>query len=270
MNARGLDIRLRLPDWLTGLDQMVRAAVGGRVTRGNVTIGLRLQRLETATEDRLDTEALSRVLGHLATVAAEADRAGVALSAPSSAEVLGFRGLLNADVGEDDPERVTTLVRAELPQLIDSFDAMRAGEGAALQEVLRGQLDTIATLTDQAEQLALARKDQWNARLKENIDKALAQTDAADPDRLAHEIALIVVKTDVTEEIDRLRAHIAAARDLLSSDAAIGRKLDFLSQEFNREANTLCSKAQATELTRVGLDLKATIDQMREQVQNVE
>jgi uncharacterized protein (TIGR00255 family) len=131
-------------------------------------------------------------------------------------------------------------------------------------------LDEIETLTRTAATLADARKDDVAKTLKANLARVLDSTDGTDPDRVAQELALLAVKADVTEEIDRLHAHVGAARELLGAGGAVGRKLDFLMQEFNREANTLCSKSGDTELTRVGLDLKALIDQMREQVQNVE
>jgi len=147
---------------------------------------------------------------------------------------------------------------------------MRRSEGAALAAVIAGQLDRIAALTAEAADLAEARKDAMAETLRQNLARVMETAETADPDRVAQELALIAVKTDVTEELDRLVAHVAAARTLLAEDGPVGRKLDFLTQEFNREANTLCSKAQSAELTRAGLDLKATIDQMREQVQNVE
>jgi uncharacterized protein (TIGR00255 family) len=147
---------------------------------------------------------------------------------------------------------------------------MRLAEGAALVRVLSGQLDAIEALTAEAAIVAEARKKKVATTLSRNLALVLENTDGADPDRVAQELALLAVKADVTEEIDRLTAHVAAARDLLIEAVAVGRKMDFLMQEFNREANTLCSKAQNTELTRIGLALKALIDQMREQVQNVE
>jgi uncharacterized protein (TIGR00255 family) len=131
-------------------------------------------------------------------------------------------------------------------------------------------LDQVASLTEQAAKLAEQRKDKMADALRENLARVLDNAQGAEPDRVAQELALIAVKADITEEIDRLIAHVAAARDLLGQDGAVGRKLDFLMQEFNREANTLCSKAQNTDLTSVGLELKAVIDQMREQVQNIE
>ena len=158
----------------------------------------------------------------------------------------------------------------EFPKLLADFDAMRAAEGAALQQVMQAQLSEVETLTAEAATLAQARKGEMAEILKRNLARVLDNTDGADEARLAQELALIAVKSDITEEIDRLAAHVTAARDLLAQGGPVGRKLDFLMQEFNREANTLCSKAQSKDLTTVGLALKAVIDQMREQVQNVE
>ncbi|KMW57262.1 Protein YicC [Candidatus Rhodobacter oscarellae] len=270
VNARGLDVRVRAPDWLDGLDQAVRAAVPKAVSRGSVTIGLRLSRGEAETTEEIDLDVLGRALAHMHTIEVAADRAGVELSEPSTLDVLALRGMLTADAAQDDGAALTKTLSADLPALIEAFNAMRATEGQALVEVVTAQLDRIAALTDQAAEIAEARKDQWAAKLKENLARVLENSEGADPARVAQELAIIAVKTDVTEEIDRLRAHVQAARDLLAAKEPVGRKLDFLSQEFNREANTLCSKSQSAELTPVGLDLKATIDQMREQIQNVE
>ena len=270
VNARGLDIRLRLPDWLEGFEQPVRAAVSKVATRGSISLGLRLTRTENTSGDGVDTEALSRVFDHLRAVEAEADRAGVTLVSATALDVLGFRGVLTAQMADEDSAPLVKVLLAQLPKLLDAFQAMRQTEGNALHKVIDAQLQRISDLTSSAAKLAEDRKDGWSLRLKENLGRVLENSDGADPDRIAQEVAVIIVKSDVTEEIDRLHAHVGAARTLLESKDAIGRKLDFLSQEFNREANTLCSKAQSGELTTVGLDLKATIDQMREQVQNVE
>ena len=147
---------------------------------------------------------------------------------------------------------------------------MREEEGTALARILGDQLTMVEALVAQAAELAEARRGLMAETLRANLARVMENADGADPDRVAQELALIAVKSDVTEEIDRLRAHVAAARALLDKGGPVGRKLDFLMQEFNREANTLCSKAQNSELTAVGLDLKAVIDQMREQVQNIE
>ncbi|MFN4170732.1 MAG: endoribonuclease YicC domain-containing protein, partial [Pseudorhodobacter sp.] len=159
---------------------------------------------------------------------------------------------------------------ADLPALLAEFNASRAAEGAALHAVIAAQLDRVEALTDAAAVAAEARRDSAAQTLRDALARVMEAADGMDPARLAQELALIAVKSDVTEELDRLRAHIAAARALLADADPVGRRFDFLMQEFMREANTLCSKAQSQGLTAIGLDLKTVIDQMREQVQNVE
>ncbi len=270
VNARGLDIRLRMPDWIEGLEAQVRSAVAAAVKRGSVTVGLKLSRTTEGFGEHIDEAALARFLKQMATIDAAAAEAGLNLARATAADVLAARGVLVQPLPEDEAGPLAAALADDLPKLIAAFDAMRQSEGAAIARVLGAQLDRIAELTAQAADLAEARKEQTAQRLRDNLAKVMANAEGADPDRVAQELALIAVKSDVTEEIDRLHAHVSAARDLLAADDPVGRKLDFLMQEFNREANTLCSKAQSTDLTRVGLDLKATIDQMREQVQNVE
>jgi uncharacterized protein (TIGR00255 family) len=188
----------------------------------------------------------------------------------TAADLAGMRGVLEAGAGDDDTAPLLSALTAQLPELLASFNDMRAREGAALADVLADQVARIEALTAEATALVDARAEAQSETLRTALARVMENTDGADEDRVAQELALIAVKTDVREELDRLVAHVAAARDLLQGDAPRGRKLDFLMQEFNREANTLCSKAQFAELTRIGLDLKAVIDQMREQVQNVE
>ncbi|WP_342750284.1 YicC/YloC family endoribonuclease [Rhodovulum kholense] len=271
VNGKGLDLRLRLPDWVSGLEQAVRTAVQGRVTRGSVTLGLRLTARDSAHNAlHVDPAALTAALALLARVEAEAERQGLRLAPSSAVEILAMRGL--ADIAAPDPDTGPLLaaLTADLGPLLDDFVAMRAAEGRALTTVLCDHLATISSLAETAARAAEARRGQMEETLTTALARVMEGAAGADPDRVAQELALIAVKTDVTEEIDRLRAHVAAARALMATGEPAGRKLDFLMQEFNREANTLCSKAQSAELTRVGLDLKAAIDQMREQVQNVE
>ncbi|MEX5728941.1 uncharacterized protein Ga0609869_002294 [Rhodovulum iodosum] len=269
VNARGLDLRLRLPEGLPGLEEAVRKALAGKVARGNVTLGLRLTRGEGAAGFALDTPALNAALAALKRVEVAALEHNLTLPPPSAAEVLSLKGVVEAGAAPD-AEALLPALTADLAPLIDAFLQMRAAEGAALDAVLGDQLARIAELVEAAQVEAEARGPEMAAALKANLARVLDNSDGADPDRVAQELALIAVKSDVREELDRLAAHVEAARALLSDDGPVGRKLDFLMQEFNREANTLCSKAQATALTRIGLDLKTVIDQMREQVQNVE
>ena len=270
VNGKGLDIRLRVPDWLEGLETALRSELAKSVSRGNVSLSLRLSRNEETGGLSLNTSTLNTVLTALAGIEAEAMERGISLAPSRASDLLSVRGMLETSIAQDDSAPLVAQLKLEFAPLVAAFVQMRSDEGATLQTVLADQLSQIKSLTAKAAELADARKNERAETLKTNLARVLDNTEGADPDRVAQELALIAVKADVTEEIDRLGAHVLAARDLLGTDGAIGRKLDFLMQEFNREANTLCSKSQSTSLTTVGLEMKAVIDQMREQVQNVE
>jgi len=271
VNGKGLDLRLRVPDWVEGLEPALRAELGRAIARGNVSLSLKIAR-DAGPEAglRINKAALGAVLRALSEVEAEAMAAGVTLRQAGQAEILGFRGVLETASADEDTAGLRAALLADLPALLEEFNASRSAEGAALGQVIAEQTDRIEALTQEATEVALARRDGAAQALQEAVARVMGAADGMDPARLAQELALLAVKTDVTEELDRLRAHVAAARLLLADTAPVGRRFDFLMQEFMREANTLCSKAQSQGLTRVGLDLKTVIDQMREQVQNVE
>jgi uncharacterized protein (TIGR00255 family) len=273
VNGKGLDLRLRVPDWIDGLELALRAELGRAMQRGNVSVTLKVQRdgqADGADALRVNPPALAAVLRALAAVEEAAMQSGVTLAQATAADVLAVRGVLDTTTTDEDTAPLRAAILADLPALLADFGAMRATEGAALHAVIAAQLDQIDHLTRDAGVEAAARRDTAAATLRDALARVLANADGVDETRLAQELAMIAVKNDVTEELDRLAAHIAAARALLADPGPIGRKFDFLMQEFMREANTLCSKAQALALTRIGLDLKTVIDQMREQVQNVE
>lgn len=270
VNAKGLDIRLRVPDWLDGLEAALRADLAKSVARGNITVSLRLARSEDAGALALNPATLATVLDALEAIETEAMDRGLSLAPSKASDLLSQRGMLEVSTTVDDSAPLIAQLKQEFTTLVQEFVQMRSVEGAALAKVLDGQLVQVSQLTAQAADLAEARKGAMAEALKTNLARVMDNTDGAEPGRVAQELAMIAVKADVTEEIDRLGAHVTAAGDLLGAGGAVGRKLDFLMQEFNREANTLCSKAQSTDLTAVGLELKAVIDQMREQVQNVE
>jgi uncharacterized protein (TIGR00255 family) len=271
VNARGLDLRLRFPEGQAALEATARAALTSRLARGNITLNLRLSRSEATGDLRIDAAQLDRVLAAFEQVQDRAFALGVTLAQPTAADVLAQRGVVQSVLADSAPDDLTdAALSADLDDLIADFLQMRRAEGAALAAILTGQLDQIAALVEAAARAAEARRDDSRANLRTALRRVLEDVAEIDETRIAQELALIAVKSDVTEEIDRLRAHIAAARAFLTDPKPQGRKLDFLAQEFNREANTLCSKAQSADLTRIGLDLKAIIDQLREQIQNVE
>ncbi|MGC1495952.1 MAG: YicC/YloC family endoribonuclease [Sulfitobacter sp.] len=270
VNGKGLDLRLRVPDWVDGLEAGLRKKLSACAARGNITCNLRLTREESGNTLMVNAVQLDTVLNALHEIEERAMDAGVSLAPSKATDIVTMRGVLEQAALDQDTAALCKTLLADFDPALADFDAMRRSEGAALASVLEAQLAQVETLTAQAAALADVRKDEMGDTLRRNLARVMENVDGADAGRVAQELALIAVKSDITEETDRLSAHVGAARDLLGQGGPIGRKMDFLMQEFNREANTLCSKAQNTALTTVGLALKAVIDQMREQVQNVE
>ncbi|MDD7971260.1 YicC/YloC family endoribonuclease [Roseinatronobacter alkalisoli] len=271
VNGRGLDIRMRLPDAIGFIEKSIRTRLSSVIARGNVSVTLKMHIRNVANVGTIDHDALDSVMAAMTAVMAKAQAVGVRLTEPSALDVLGWRAVLSAgqDFAAIDLAKLGEIVAQDFDLLLDCFNAMRHQEGQTLVQVIAAQLDQIGVMTVAARALLPERRQ----AMAEHMRKAILQlTDMARPDslRVEQELALIAVKADVTEELDRLAAHCDTARELLETGGPAGRKLDFLTQEFNREANTLCSKAQHLGLSRIGLDLKAVIDQMREQVQNLE
>ncbi|WP_254694364.1 YicC/YloC family endoribonuclease [Alloyangia pacifica] len=270
VNGKGLELRLRLPDWIEGLEPLVRAAAQKALTRGSVQISLRVQGGGEDSSAELDEAVLTRILTAMARIEGAAAGRGLVLSPSTSAQVVALRGVLSSNATPADVGPLREELMVAFGEALAEFGEMRRHEGAALAEILTGQLEEVEALVEQAAVAVEARKDEQAERLRAQLARVLDPAHGFDEARLTQELALIAVKSDVTEELDRLTAHIGAARELLAAEGAVGRRLDFLMQEFNREANTLCSKSGSAALTQIGLTLKTVIDQMREQVQNVE
>ena len=271
VNGRGLDLRLRLPDAPEALDALLRAAAGRVLARGSVTVTLRLARGGRAGVPRLNPEALEGAIAAALAASETASRLGLDLAPMTAADLITVRGVLDAEgAAPEDTEAVLAALGAEIEPLFAALAEARAAEGEALIGILGAQLDRVEGLVRAARASAEARAARSGVLLRSRIEAVLLGTAAVDETRLAQELALLAVRADVTEELDRLGAHVVAARVLIAGAGPAGRKLDFLMQEFNREANTLCSKAGSSELTAIGLEMKVVIDQMREQVQNVE
>ena len=270
VNARGLDIRTRLPEGIEGLEKSVRDKVSSVAKRGNVSVGIRLGRDAEAGGLNVDPAKIQAALDAIEAVNTQAKERNLSLAEVRATDVLNIRGVMEVNRDSQPEAEDIKVLMTDIDRAVAEFAKMRGVEGQNLAGIIVGQVDQIDELTVQAKTFAGDRLEKVKAALAANLEAILSNTDSADPGRLETELAMIAVKADVTEELDRLAAHISAARELLAEKGPIGRKLDFLTQEFNREANTLCSKAQSSDLTRVGLDLKTVIDQMREQVQNVE
>jgi len=269
VNGRGLELRLRLPPGYDVLDLPAREAVQKALKRGNVNINLNVTKLQKASGIAVNEVVLEQYVQLARTWEVKAGLAPASMDG-----LLALRGVLeSAGEVEDNPASIearSTVLKKSLDEALKALAQMRAAEGRRLLEVLSGQLDEIASLVQQAEGSAALDPAAIKERLRQQVLALLDAVPTLNEDRLAQEAALIAAKADVREELDRLHAHMAAAREMLASGEAVGRKLDFLCQEFNREANTLCSKAGEVELTRIGLALKVVIEQFREQVQNIE
>jgi uncharacterized protein (TIGR00255 family) len=268
VNGRGLDLRLRLPQGFDALESALREETGKHLKRGNVSATLTVKR-EEAPRLATDPAALEQVLALATTLAARIPGA----PPPRAEALLALPGVLRASAAAEDdqlgPGQIEA-VRAGFGQALAALVTARREEGARLAAMLTGQLDEIAALRTQAATEAADQPAAQRARMLESVRELLREGQNLPEERIAQEVALLASRSDVREELDRLDSHIQAARALLAEAAQVGRRFDFLVQEFNREANTLCSKSASVALTATGLKLKATIEQLREQVQNIE
>ena len=272
VNGRTLEARTRVPPGYERLDHPARAAVGEAVKRGNVSISLAVTERRASQPPRVNRELVRELLGVIGELRTQGE-----IAAPTADGLLRVRGVLEDDQpaapSEEELTRRDAAIMGSLKRALDGLSTSRAEEGARLDVILKQRIDEVSGLCERAAGRAGAQAEVVRTRFETQLGDVLARAPALSEERLAQEVALLVGKADVREELDRLSAHIAQARDLLAGggrNQPVGRKFDFLCQEFNREANTLCSKSADIELTRIGIELKSAIEQMREQVQNVE
>jgi uncharacterized protein (TIGR00255 family) len=268
VNAKGLELRMRLPPGWDAVEAPLRGRAAESLARGTVHANLTVQRAGVAPVVRVNEPVLAAVIATMRDVAKR-----IEASPPSMDGILGLKGVIEVideDEREEDRRAAEVAVIAGFGTALASLAEMRRREGTALAAVLAARLDEIAALAARAEAAPGRRAEAIKARIAEQIAALLDTTTRFDPDRLHQEAILIASKADIREELDRLVAHIAQARRLIEAGGPAGRKLDFLSQELNRESNTLCAKSNDVELTNIGLELKTVVEQFREQVQNLE
>ena len=268
VNAKGLELRLRTPPGWDAVEVPLRAKAAEALARGTVHANLTVQRAGVAPVVRVNEPVLAAVLATMGDIAKRIDAAP-----PSIDGILGLKGvieIIDEDEREEDRSAAAAAVIAGFGAALASLAEMRRREGTVLAAILRMRLDEIAALTARAESAPGRKPEAIKARLAEQIAVLLDGATRFDPDRLHQEALLMASKADIREELDRLVAHVAQARRLIDAGGPAGRKLDFLSQELNRESNTLCAKSNDVELTNIGLELKTVVEQFREQVQNLE
>ncbi len=270
VNGRGLEVRCRLAPGFETAEIAARERIAKRFKRGSITAALAISRSGSAAPVRINTDLLDHLIALVPEIRA---RLGAPSQPPAAEALLAIRGVVepaDEELGDDQRAALETAILADLDLALADLQAMREGEGAQLATILAGHFDRIAAMAADAAALAALQPGALRARLREQVAALLDTVTSVSEERLAQEAALLATKADPREEIDRLIAHIDTARRLLSKGGPVGRRLDFLCQELNREANTLCAKSPDAALTTIGLELKASIDQVREQVQNLE
>lgn len=268
VNGKALDVRLRVPQGYDHLEIQCRNAIMQSFKRGNIQASLSISNGKAHEKLTINTEVMDQYLA----LAQDLHRR-IGGELPRADNLLAMRGVLEVvpvALTEDEQLSRDLAILTSLTQAVAALDAARLEEGARLKETLSGQVNRIFELTQSAKDNPARSAEAIKARLKEQVARLLESNNNFDPDRLYQEAVMIATRADIQEEIDRLVAHVTAARELLISKEPVGRKLDFLAQEFNREANTLCSKAGDKTMSAIGLELKTVIDQLREQVQNIE
>jgi len=268
VNAKGFDFRMRIPPGWDDVETAARKRATELLSRGTVYANLTVKRTGAASIVRINEDVLASILKVAAEISARTDAV-----APSVDGLLGIKGVIEVVEPESDEaemQAARAAVSASFEQALRSLIEMRKREGVALGQILNQRMDEMERLAKQAETAPGRKPEAIRARLSEQIATLLETSDRFDSDRLSQEAVMIAAKADIREELDRIAAHIAQTRELLGKGGAVGRKLDFLAQEFNREVNTTCSKSNDIELTNTGLEMKTVVEQFREQVQNLE
>src|SRR4051812_17913788 len=268
VNAKGFDLRIRLPQGWDELEAIARKRAAEVLSRGTVYANLNVKRANALSTVRVNEDVLASVVKVAGELAGRIDAV-----APSIDGLLAIKGVIEVveqESGEEEDKAAKAAVTAAFDQALAALAEMRRREGVTLGEILLQRMDEIESLARAAEAAPGRRPEAIRARLAEQVAALLEASDRFDADRLAQEALLLAAKADIREELDRIASHIAQAREMLGKGGAVGRRLDFLAQEFNREVNTCCSKSNDLELTNTGLAMKNVVEQFREQVQNLE
>ena len=271
VNGRGLDLRTRLPTGFEDLEKKVKSILGASIKRGNISLNLRMDLKESSKDFQININFLNSVFEADEIVQTEAKRKGISLAPSKATDYLQIKGVFGPENFEEcNFEKLKEITFLKFQHVLKDFLASRLAEGVELKNILLKNIEDISVLLKKTDNILAKRKKKYTAKLKENLIMITESVNQFDEGRIEQELALLAVKADVSEEIDRLHSHVINGTKIINSNGAKGRRLEFLLQELNREANTLCSKSNDIALTEIGLELKLIVDRLREQVQNVE
>ena len=272
VNSKNLDLKIFLPEYLSVFENELRQIVLKKISRGSVFLKIKLnQQTEHQNQYILNDKVLQNVFEKIENIERICDEKNIPLEPLKALDFLAVKGVWeenkNSSTNVDDIKKI---VLEKIEELVVSLIQTRNKEGQGLHSILSEKLSSLIELRKAAEKTLPARSNHLKKNFKSTIDGIISETSKIDENKVEQEIAIIAIKLDITEELDRLKVHIESMQDLLSSSGVVGKKLDFLSQELNREVNTICSKSQYSDLTKLGIEMKTVVDQFREQIQNVE
>ena len=272
VNSKSFDLKIYLPEYMTFMENDIRQLVSKQIARGSIVLKIKAKHNDEASSNfTLNNEVLNTAIDEIKTIEQKCDEKNIQFSPLTVLDFFSVKGVWEENkISQTDTVELKSVMLDKLPELIKKFIETRRIEGQGLQAILVEKLSSIMEFIKEIDKILPDRSRHLKKNFKTALDKIINEQNQVDENRLEQEIALLVLKQDIQEEIDRLKVHIVSMQDLVNSSNVVGKKLDFLSQELNREVNTICSKSQYSDLTKLGIEMKTLVDQFREQVQNVE
>ncbi len=272
VNSKSFDLKIYLPEYMTFMENDIRQLVSKQIARGSIVLKIKAKQNDEASSNfTLNNEVLNTAIDEIKTIEQKCDEKNIQFSPLTVLDFFSVKGVWEENkISQTDTVKLKSVMLDKLPKLIKKFMETRRIEGQGLQAILVEKLSSIMEFIKEIDKILPDRSRHLKKNFKTALDKIINEQNQVDENRLEQEIALLVIKQDIQEELDRLKVHIVSMQDLVNSSKVVGKKLDFLSQELNREVNTICSKSQYSDLTKLGIEMKTLVDQFREQVQNVE
>lgn len=272
VNSKSFDLKIYLPEYMTFMENDIRQLVSKQIARGSIVLKIKAKHNDEASSNfTLNNEVLNTAIDEIKTIEQKCDEKNIQFSPLTVLDFFSVKGVWEENkISQTETLELKSVMLDKLPELIKKFMETRRIEGQGLQAILIEKLSSIMEFIKEIDKILPDRSRHLKKNFKTALDKIINEQNQVDENRLEQEIALLVIKQDIQEELDRLKVHIVSMQDLVNSSKVVGKKLDFLSQELNREVNTICSKSQYSDLTKLGIEMKTLVDQFREQVQNVE